>query len=709
MMRADFCKYYGGASIYSSKPGSLISFTFTEPYRHVGIANTNAWLQMVASPYPMDVGEGCETLAELVVQMLACLSQHTALHPDRPRLLRIEEEKLQIWTALDDHQASIITAELVCRCLKGVIERKVPSNDDRGVWQKLFSRRWNQTHRHLALACEQLDMPCYRIDRHGQQFLQIGQGNRQRLVRETLTDQTSLFASRFTGKDSIHEILASRGVPLPRQRVVRTLEQALMAAVSIGWPVVLKPVSSGKGRGVWVNLQSPTELERAWSANGGDKAPPQLVQQLLQGQDHRFLVSYGELMAVAIRKPSCLVGDGIHTVEQLLEELNADPRRGWSYEKIMNRVPIDQRLNKLLAEQGLELGSIPALNQQISLSRTANISQGGIAVDVTDRTHPHNRLLAIDIARLLNADVVGLDIISSDVEKSWLEGDLWLLEVNLSPGLRPHLIGNPRTNLCSRLITQWCHTHADGRIPTTIVVGDGDAQMPADMLRSLLSRMGKRIGSVDRDKAAIYQEDAHPFPMEKKGLIRQFLLDQRVEGLVCSVTLPTLIAELDVTEVSYCVFPSHINSTVTASDQKTIQHLAMRIISLCRDLVICRADDPLLHMLPTNPGLREKLALIVHERMGSDPEDLLPDWAGCRAVCTPPPHPSVKLLHGKDMELSVDLASAQFPSPGPASEAVLSSLAIALLLAYRMQVAPADLTAHIQTIAMTYTVGMRKG
>jgi cyanophycin synthetase len=347
----------------------------------------------------MDVGEKCETLAELVIRVLACLSQYTALHPDKPRLLRCEVANLDIWTSLDDHEASIITAELVCRCLQGVKESKVPSNDDRGLWQRLFSRRWNQTHRHLALACEQLDIPCYRVDRHGQQFLQIGQGHRQRMVRESLTDQTSLFASRFSGKDSIHEILAPRGVPLPRQHVVHTLEQALMAADSIGWPVVLKPVSSGKGRGVWVNLRASAELERAWSANGGDKAPPQLVQRLLEGHDHRFLVSYGELMAVAIRKPSCLVGDGVHTVGQLLEVLNADPRRGWSYEKIMNRVPIDQRLNKVLAEQGLEMGSIPPLNQQISLSRTANISQGGIAVDVTDRTHPHNRLLAVDIAR----------------------------------------------------------------------------------------------------------------------------------------------------------------------------------------------------------------------------------------------------------------------------------------------------------------------
>jgi hypothetical protein len=283
------------------------------------------------------------------------------------------------------------------------------------------------------------------------------------------------------------------------------------------------------------------------------------------------------------------------------------------------------------------------------------------------------------------------------------------LEVNLSPGLRPHLIGNPQTDLCSRLITQWCHNHADGRIPTIIVVGDEDAQMPADILRSLLSRMGKRIVSVDTEKAAIHQKDAHPFPIGKKGLIKQYLLDPRVEGLVCSATLPTLIAELDVTEVSYCVFPSHINSTVTASDQKAIQLLAMRIISLCHDLVICRADDPWLHTIHTNPGLKEKLALIVHERKGSDPEGMLPDWAGFRAVCTPPPHPSIQLLHGKNMELRVDLGSAQFPSAGPASESFLSSLAIALLLAYRMEVAPADLTEHIQTIAMAYTVGMRKG
>lgn len=701
-MRVASCKQFEGASTFSDKPGCLIRFTITEPLRSIGITNTNAWLQMVASPFPMDVGEECETFAELVVRILACLSQYTALHPEMPRLLLFKEGHLQIWASLDDYQASLITAELVCRCLQGVSERKVPSNDDRGLWQRLFSRRWNQTHRHLALACEKLDIPCYRIDRHGQQFLQIGQGNRQRLVRETLTDQTSLFANKFTGKDSIHEILASSGVPLPRQRVVRTLEQALIAADSIGWPVVLKPVSSGKGRGVWVNLLAAAELESAWSANGGDNAPPQLVQQLLEGKDHRFLVSCGELMAVAIRKPSTLVGDGIHTVEQLLEELNADPRRGWGYEKIMNRVPIDQRLNKVLAEQGLDLISIPALDEQIILSLTANISQGGVAIDSTDQTHPHNRLLAVDIARLLNADVVGLDIMSNDVGKSWLEGGLWLLEVNLSPGLRPHLIGNPKTDLCSRLITQWCHTHADGRIPTITIVGGEDAQMPAEVLTSLLSYMGKRIASVDNKKAALHLEDAHPFPMVKRGLIKQFLLDPRVEGLVCSATFPTLIAELDVNEVSYSVFPSHINSIIKGLEQSAIQQLVMRIISLTHDLVICLADDPSLHTMLTHPALKEKLALIVHERIGSESEALMSDRAAFLAVCTPPPHPSVKLLNGKDILLRVDLGS------GPSSKAFLSSLAIALLIAYKMQGRAADLTPHIQTLAKAYTGSVAK-
>ena len=457
---------------------------------------------------------------------------------------------------------------------------------------------WNQTHAHLARAARQLGIPVDRLDRNGQQLLQLGQGCRLRLCRETLSDRTPLFAQWGSDKQSLQTLLRHRGIPLPTQMAVNALEPALAAAETIGWPVVLKPASGGKGRGVWVGLKNPEALRQAWQAQGDAGERPQLVQQYLQGADHRLLVMEGRLLAVAQRQPASLCSDGQRSLLDQITILNADPERGIAYERPRNRIPLDARLEQLLAEQGFTLATVPPAGTEVQLSRTANISQGGTAIDCSDRVHPDNRRLAEDIAQLIGADLVGLDMISRDLSVSWRAGGTWLLEANLSPGLRPQWVGaGPRA----------------GRIPTALITGSIGKTTTSRMLAHLLRSTGLRVGltsslGMELDGAVIACGD-----LAGGGPALQLLQDRRLEALVAEVARGGLlkaglgIARADVGAVLN-VLDNHVGSDGIHSRQDLARIKAL-VAQAADQLLVLNADDPLVLAMAQNRD-PESIALV---------------------------------------------------------------------------------------------------
>jgi cyanophycin synthetase len=143
-----------------------------------------------------------------------------------------------------------------------------------------------------------------------------------------------------------------------------------------------------------------------------------IVETYLAGDDHRLLVVNGELVAATRRTPGHVVGDGVHSITQLVEIVNQDPRRGVGHEKVLTRLELDAQAEMMLERAGSP-DSVPAGGEVVYLRSTANLSTGGTATDVTDIIHPDNREMAVRAIRAIGLDVGGVDFLSTNIAESY--------------------------------------------------------------------------------------------------------------------------------------------------------------------------------------------------------------------------------------------------------------------------------------------------
>lgn len=345
----------------------------------------------------------------------------------------------------------------------------------------------------IARRAIELDIPVYRVSPM-MIMMQLGQGVHLRLLTETVPDPQSHHANRLTrDKWTTGYRLKAFGLPVLRSHLVLDAEQAVEAARLLGRPVVVKPGAGGKGLGISLGLTTEQQVHNAYgiAARYGRDV---LVESQAPGDDHRLTVVDGRMIAAARRMPATVTGDGVRTVRQLIEALNTDPRRGEGYLKLMVKVPIDARLETLLGQENLSLDAVPAAGRVVKCSLAGNISQGGTAIDVTDLVHPDNRLAAELAARACHALVAGVDFMSSDISKSWREGDGWVLEVNTSPGLRPHWIANPAQDVVTPILRVAFPEGAPARVPTAGITGSMGKSTTCQMLAQIARTAGRHPG-----------------------------------------------------------------------------------------------------------------------------------------------------------------------------------------------------------------------
>ena len=203
----------------------------------------------------------------------------------------------------------------------------------------------------LVRAAEERDIPWIRLNR--QSLVQFGHGRYQQRIQATTTSRTGNIAVELASdKEETNTILRDLGLPVPKQRMVRSSSDAKRAAERIGYPVVIKPLAGNHGRGVSINLKTPDEVEVAFEKSR-EHGRIAVVEGYIEGYDHRLLVVNGELVAAAKRMPGHVVGDGKHSVEQLVDIVNQDPRRGIGHEKVLTRLEFDEQAERLLARTRL--------------------------------------------------------------------------------------------------------------------------------------------------------------------------------------------------------------------------------------------------------------------------------------------------------------------------------------------------------------------
>jgi cyanophycin synthetase len=347
------------------------------------------------------------------------------------------------------------------------------------------------------------DIPTIRLNRES--YVQLGHGVNQRRIQATMTDRTSAIGMEIADdKARTKSILRGAGVPIPEGESVDEFEEALEAADDIGYPVVMKPLVGNHGRGITVNVTNDNDLKVAFE-QAKRFCDTLVVEQYLPGSDHRILVVEGKFVAAARRDPASVTGDGRSTIQELIDQLNEDPQRGYGHENILTLVEVDFMTNRLLSQMGLDVNSVLPEGQDVTLKSTANLSQGGTATDITDEVHPFVRHMAERIARIIDIDIMGIDIIAPHLREPLETTGGGVVEVNAAPGFRMHLApysGKPR-NVAASVVDMLFPMGTRSRIPIVAVTGTNGKTTTVRLIAYILKMDGNTVGISSTSGVAI--------------------------------------------------------------------------------------------------------------------------------------------------------------------------------------------------------------
>jgi cyanophycin synthetase len=335
-------------------------------------------------------------------------------------------------------------------------------------------------------------------------IVQLGHGRYQRRVLwGSITSQTPLLADTIaTDKRLTARLLQEAGLPTAQNSVVHTADEAVEAATVLDYPVVLKPLNGAHGRGVVINLPDEVAVREAFPlARAKSHSGQVVVETFIPGKDYRILVIANQVVAVAERVPAHVIGDGRHTVAQLIEIANADPRRGVDHEKILTCITVDTHTLTVLTTQGLSLEDVPEEGRAVSMKLTGNMSTGGTAIDRTDEIHPHNIEIARQAAMVVGLDVAGIDLMTPDIARSVYDQGGAIIEVNQQPGLRAHTHpthGTPR-DVGMAIVDMLFPPGRPSRVPIVAITGTNGKTTTTRMIAHIMTTAGRTVGMTTTD------------------------------------------------------------------------------------------------------------------------------------------------------------------------------------------------------------------
>ena len=336
-------------------------------------------------------------------------------------------------------------------------------------------------------------------------LVQLGWGSKQRKILAAATSQTSAIAEDIVqDKNLTCRLLREVGLPVPLGRPVDSAEEAWAAALEIGLPVVVKPLDGNQGRGVALNLTTREQVNAAFDA-ASEESNSIIVERFAQGEDYRVLIIGKQFVAASRRKPAHVIGDGIHSVNQLIAEANLDPRRAAGHAAALSKIRIDAVALGVLSEQGLSPESLPEKGRTVLIRRNANLSTGGTAVDCTDEVHPSIRAAAIEAAQTVGLDICGIDIVAIDISQPLCEHNGVIIEINARPGLRMHLYpseGQSR-DVGEAVISTMFAPGENGRIPIVAVTGVNGKTTTTRFIAHLLGENGWQVGLTSTDGVTV--------------------------------------------------------------------------------------------------------------------------------------------------------------------------------------------------------------
>ena len=449
--------------------------------------------------------------------------------------------------------------------------------------------------RSLIAAIERRGIP-WRYAHPQRRVLQLGHGCKMQRTTGNVAGRTSWIAGEIARDKALAtRLLDDAGLPVTEQRLVGSVREGLAKAEELGFPVVVKPNFTGRGIAVAPMLQTAAQVEVALVA--ALEHGPALVERHVEGDDHRLFVVDGRVVAVARKIPASIVGDGVHSVRDLVDAVNRDPLRGATTAAALAEIVIDDEARRVLAGQGLAETSVPAAGDRVLLRLNANLSTGGMAVDVTGKVHPDNIAMAEREARVIGLDIMGLDFLTPDIGRSHREVGGAICEVNGTPGVRLHADGDLPTVVIDAIVDKMFPAGDDGRIPIATITGSDGKTTTSHMVAAILQAAGHRVGLATTVGVRIDGVPVETGDRAGGTGARAVLGDPSVTAAVLeSAHLGLFLRGLAFDRCDVGALMNVRGDHVGVDRIRSIEHLAWiksLVLAVARRLAVISADDPL--------------------------------------------------------------------------------------------------------------------
>lgn len=317
----------------------------------------------------------------------------------------------------------------------------------------------------------------FRTRRFDREFF-LAEGDRPDAVigfSESEFPRAGFAASMITvHKGATRRLLASHGLPIPDGHYLPSseIDKAYQTGLALGFPLVVKPAAGSKGWGVTTGIRTAEELTLAIDAvkasRYGDTGI--IIERHASGSDYRIIATPEEVVSVVRRDPASVVGDGKHTIEELVLMANAIRRQNPHLGK-RHLIPLDERADLPLQRQGLSRESVPGAGQRVLLSTVANVSQGGDSYEVLEETnHSILEMAKRAVAAVPGLAYAGLDVLMGDHRLDVASQEVFIIEVNPKPVQTMHhfpMYGPPR-NVSEFLVRKALKTHRVSVTPDSV-------------------------------------------------------------------------------------------------------------------------------------------------------------------------------------------------------------------------------------------------
>ncbi len=535
------------------------------------------------------------------------------------RQLKMGYFELAIPNLINPSEAAVLLTMIIDSCNQLL---RLPSDENlmrsvallRSQWQQQrMSRKWTKVSWNTAMfrdAADRNSIPWWTLKSGADQF---GWGCKGRRLISSHSDQTNVLSKMLAKhKGLMNEFLRAAGLPVARQSLATSAEKCVELARQIGYPVVVKPAMEDFARGVSVNLHCDEDVIAAFGRAQG--MGPVLVESHVRGREYRITVVNGRVTCAYERVGPTVVGDGVHTIAELIHALNSSPdRHGFPHS--LCPVPINNEISEVLASQGWTLDSVPPLQSVVRLLDIPLIVNGGSPENRLDTIHSDNIDAIIRATRIIGLDIAGVDFIIPDISKSWLECECAILEVNSQPLLIADQISGTAPDYFGDLLKTLLNG-SDGRLPVVSLIGDAVASEAAQLAKNLLLQQGYHGVGIATEHGACLDNERLSLadvsgvnardvllidPLLQFALIQCKLLKTLHEGHPCDRYSITVILESRQAKVD---LPEKVRITAMAEFiQRTTDCVAINIDDALLRRVAIQVHSKKLVLLSTNPGI----------------------------------------------------------------------------------------------------------